>query len=275
MFLKHSFLNPSPLLRYLKINQTTIQLPILFFQEVSGMPTLCRPLAEGGAGFDYRLSMAIPDVWIKLLKEKKDEDWPMGHITWTLTNRRISEKNIAYAESHDQALVGDKTIAQWLFDDQIYSHMSIVAERTAVIERGLGLHKMIRLLTYALGGEGWLNFEGKFSKKQTEVSEKEELIIGNEFGHPEWLDFPRMGNHESYKYARRLFYLSEDETLRYKYLNAWDKAMNDLEEEYKWLSAKNTVNEKFEKQYSNFSFSFLLDVLKLIKLSYSNVVIEV
>jgi hypothetical protein len=107
------------------------------------------------------------------------------------------------------------------------------------------------------------------------VSEKEELIIGNEFGHPEWLDFPRMGNHESYKYARRLFYLSEDETLRYKYLNAWDKAMNDLEEEYKWLSAKNTVNEKFEKQYSNFSFSFLLDVLKLIKLSYSNVVIEV
>jgi len=100
--------------------------------------------------------------------------------------------------------------------------MSILTERTAVIDRGLALHKMIRLLTYALGGEGWLNFEG------------------NEFGHPEWLDFPRAGNNESYKYARRLFYLPEDETLRYKYLNAWDKAMNDLEEEYKWLSAKNT-----------------------------------
>jgi len=100
--------------------------------------------------------------------------------------------------------------------------MSVLTERTEVIERGLGLHKMIRLLTYALGGEGWLNFEG------------------NEFGHPEWLDFPRAGNNESYKYARRLFYLSEDETLRYKYLNEWDKAMNNLEEEYKWLSSNNT-----------------------------------
>ncbi|UJR21858.1 hypothetical protein I4U23_024931 [Adineta vaga] len=179
-------------------------------------------LAEGGAGFDYRLAMAIPDTWIKLLKEKKDEDWHMGNITWTLTNRRWSENNIAYAESHDQALVGDKTISHWLFDDQIYTHMSVFAERTSVIERGLALHKMIRLLTFGLGGEGWLNFEG------------------NEFGHPEWLDFPRVGNNESYKYARRLFHLSDDENLRYKYLNTWDRAMNDLEEEYKWLSAKDT-----------------------------------
>ena len=153
------------------------------FQEVSGMPTLCRPLAEGGAGFDYRLAMAIPDVWIKvslpkikrknhlilfvllqLLKEKRDEDWNVGDITWTLINRRSSEKNIAYSESHDQALVGDKTIAHWLFDSQIYTHMSVLAERTPTIERGLALHKMIRLLTYTLGGEGWLNFEGKFNR---------------------------------------------------------------------------------------------------------------
>ena len=142
------------------------------------MPTLCRPIAEGGAGFDYRLAMAVPDVWIKvciffvikksiiffflkLLKETKDEDWHVGNITWTLINRRSSEKNIAYSESHDQALVGDKTIAHWLFDSQIYSHMSVFAERTPTVERGLALHKMIRLLTYALGGEGWLNFEGK------------------------------------------------------------------------------------------------------------------
>ena len=150
------------------------------------MPTLCRPIAEGGAGFDYRLAMAIPDVWIKvfmsyskgqlidcvlltyrfqLLKEKKDEDWQVGDIIWTLTNRRWSEKNIAYAESHDQALVGDKSIAHWLFDAQIYTHMSVLSERTPVIERGLALHKMIRLLSYALGGEGWLNFEGNLRKK--------------------------------------------------------------------------------------------------------------
>ncbi|CAF1618239.1 unnamed protein product, partial [Adineta ricciae] len=202
------------------VSQTLFPQSITIAEEVSGMPTLCRPLAEGGAGFDYRLAMAIPDVWIKLLKEKKDEEWHMGNISWILTNRRWSENNIAYAESHDQALVGDKTISHWLFDDQIYTHMSIFAERTSVIERGLALHKMIRLLTYGLGGEGWLNFEG------------------NEFGHPEWLDFPRAGNNESYKYARRLFHLSVDETLRYKYLNEWDRAMNSLEEEYQWLSAK-------------------------------------
>jgi 1,4-alpha-glucan branching enzyme len=106
--------------------------------------------------------------FFQLLKEKKDEDWHMGNITWTLINRRASEKNITYAESHDQALVGDKTIAHWLFDDQIYTHMSILAERTSVVERGLALHKMIRLLTYGLGGEGWLNFEGKFSRKMNE-----------------------------------------------------------------------------------------------------------
>ena len=150
------------------------------------MPTLCRPISEGGAGFDYRLAMAIPDVWIKvcmtyfkgqliecilltyrfqLLKEKKDEDWQVDDIVWTLTNRRWSEKCIAYAESHDQALVGDKSIAHWLFDAQIYTHMSVFSERTPVIERGLALHKMIRLLTYALGGEGWLNFEGILERK--------------------------------------------------------------------------------------------------------------
>jgi 1,4-alpha-glucan branching enzyme len=102
-----------------------------------------------------------------LLKEVRDEDWKLGNITWTLTNRRYAEKNIAYAESHDQALVGDKTIAHWLFDAQIYTHMGTLCERTPVVERGLALHKMIRLLTYALGGEGWLNFEGQYEMKST------------------------------------------------------------------------------------------------------------
>lgn len=181
MFLKHYILNRLPLLKYEKEYPVVFTFNHSFFllKEVSGMPTLCRPLAEGGAGFDYRLAMAIPDVWIKvsayqmrlitiylyflvqLLKEKKDEDWNVGDITWTLINRRWSEKNIAYSESHDQALVGDKTIAHWLFDSQIYTHMSVFSERTPGVERSLALHKMIRLLTYTLGGEGWLNFEGK------------------------------------------------------------------------------------------------------------------
>lgn len=192
---------------------------ITIAEDVSGMPALCRPVAEGGVGFDYRLSMAIPDMWIKLLKEKSDEDWDFGSICFTLTNRRHLEKSIAYAESHDQALVGDKTIAFWLMDKEMYTNMSDLTERTPVIDRGLAFHKMIRLITHALGGEGYLNF------------------IGNEFGHPEWLDFPREGNGNSFHYARRQFNLVDDDLLRYKYLYRFDAHMNNAEEKHKWLAS--------------------------------------
>lgn len=186
-------------------------------EDVSGMPALCRPVIEGGGGFDYRLGMAIPDMWIKLLKEFKDDEWNIGNIVHTLTNRRWQEKTIAYAESHDQALVGDKTIAFWLMDKEMYDFMSVLSPMTPIIERGIAMHKMIRLLTHGLGGEAWLNFEG------------------NEFGHPEWLDFPRQGNNSSYHYARRQFNLVDDELLRYKFLNNFDRAMNTLEDKYRWL----------------------------------------
>ncbi|XP_063219264.1 1,4-alpha-glucan-branching enzyme isoform X2 [Bacillus rossius redtenbacheri] len=186
-------------------------------EDVSGMPALCRPVTEGGTGFDYRLAMAIPDMWIKLLKEVKDDDWNVGHIVHTLTNRRWLEKTVAYAESHDQALVGDKTIAFWLMDKEMYTHMSLLSEPSPVIDRGIALHKMIRLITHVLGGEGYLNF------------------IGNEFGHPEWLDFPRAGNNDSYHYARRQWHLVDDKLLKYRFLNNFDAAVNKLEEEYGWL----------------------------------------
>ncbi|KAN0062659.1 alpha-1,4-glucan branching enzyme [Thecaphora frezii] len=188
-------------------------------EDVSGMPALCRPVSEGGVGFDYRLSMAVPDMWIKLLKEKRDEEWDFGNICHTLTNRRHLEKSIAYVESHDQALVGDKTVAFWLMDKEMYTNMSDLTERTPIIDRGLALHKMIRLITHALGGEGYLNF------------------IGNEFGHPEWLDFPREGNGNSFQHARRQFNLVDDHLLRYKYLYEFDRAMNGAEEEHRWLDA--------------------------------------
>ncbi|XP_039600888.1 1,4-alpha-glucan-branching enzyme-like [Polypterus senegalus] len=192
---------------------------ITIAEDVSGMPALCRPVSEGGVGFDYRLAMAVPDKWIQILKEKKDEDWNMGNIIYTLVNRRHGEKCIAYAESHDQALVGDKTLAFWLMDSEMYTNMSIMSPLTAVIDRGIQLHKMIRFITQTLGGEGYLNF------------------IGNEFGHPEWLDFPRKGNNESYHYARRQFHLAENDLLRYKHLYTFDRDMNRQEEKYGWLSA--------------------------------------
>jgi len=201
---------------------------ITIAEEVSGMPTLCRPVEEGGCGFDFRLAMAIPDKWIKLLKEVKDEDWELGNIVFTLENRRWKEASIAYAESHDQALVGDKTLAFWLMDAEMYTNMSDLSPLTLCIDRGIALHKMIRLLTYGLGGEGWLNF------------------IGNEFGHPEWLDFPRIGNSESYHYARRQWNIVDDAMLRYKYLNNFDQKMNELEEKYQWLTSSQFVSRKHE-----------------------------
>ncbi|PVU99534.1 hypothetical protein BB559_000022 [Furculomyces boomerangus] len=189
-------------------------------EDVSGMPALCRPVAEGGVGFDYRLGMSIPDMWIKMLKEVRDEDWDISHIEYQLTNRRHQEKTIAYCESHDQALVGDKTIAFWLMDKEMYTNMSDLTPLTPIISRGMSLHKMIRLVTFGLGGEGYLTFEG------------------NEFGHPEWLDFPREGNGSSFQYARRQFNLTDDDLLRYKYLYRFDKAICNLEEKYKWLTSK-------------------------------------
>ncbi|XP_044740805.1 1,4-alpha-glucan-branching enzyme [Chrysoperla carnea] len=199
------------ILHYLFPNMITIA------EDVSGMPGTCRPVSEGSLGFDYRLGMAIPDKWIELVKEYTDEAWNMGNIVHTLSNRRWEEKTIAYAESHDQALVGDKTLAFWLMDKEMYTHMSTLSPPSDIIDRGIALHKLIRLITHGLGGEGYLNF------------------MGNEFGHPEWLDFPRQGNNNSYHYARRQFNLADDPLLKYKYLNSFDAAMNHLEEKYGWL----------------------------------------
>ncbi|CCH46290.1 1,4-alpha-glucan branching enzyme [Wickerhamomyces ciferrii] len=191
-------------------------------EDVSGMPTLGTPRSAGGVGFDYRLAMALPDMWIKILKEQKDEDWDINKIVHTLTNRRYTEKAIGYCESHDQALVGDKTLAFWLMDAEMYTNMSTLSPLTPVIDRGLSLHKIIRLLTHSLGGEGYLNFEG------------------NEFGHPEWLDFPNANNGDSYHYARRQFNLPGDDLLRYKFLYKFDAAMQHLESKYGWLHKKDT-----------------------------------
>jgi 1,4-alpha-glucan branching enzyme len=187
-------------------------------EDMSGMPGLCRPVDEGGFGFTHRLAMGLPDYWIKLLKEKKDEDWSVGDIWYTLINRRYGEANIAYAESHDQALVGDKTIAFRLMDAEMYTHMSCDLP-SVIIDRGMALHKMIRLATLAAGGEGWLNF------------------MGNEFGHPEWIDFPREGNGNSYQYCRRQWSLVDNKLLRYRFLNEFDRAMVELAKRRDLLAA--------------------------------------
>ena len=175
-------------------------------EEMSGMPGLALPFADGGIGFDYRMAMGIPDYWIKTLKERKDEDWKPTSIFWELTNRRADEKTISYVESHDQALVGDKTVIFRLIDKEMYWHMA-VGDNDMTVARGIALHKMIRLVTAATINGGYLNF------------------MGNEWGHPEWIDFPREGNGWSYKYARRQWSLVDADYLQYHYLNAFDNAM--------------------------------------------------
>ena len=193
---------------------------ITIAEDVSGMPLLCRPIEEGGIGFDYRLAMAIPDMWIKLLKEERDENWNIGNIVHVLTNRRYGEKSVAYAESHDQALVGDKTLAFWLMDKEMYFNMSDLHPSTPIIDRGIALHKLIRLLVFGLGGESYLNFQG------------------NEFGHPEWLDFPRLGNDWSCWYARRQYNLADNDLLRYKYMYRFDKYMQSIDKMFGVLASE-------------------------------------
>ena len=192
---------------------------ITIAEDVSGMPGLCLTVEQGGFGFDYRLNMSVSDKWIQLLKEYKDENWNMGNLIFTLTNRRYNEKHVGYCESHDQSIVGDKTIAMWLFDKEMYWNMSCNSPETIVISRGMSLHKLIRMITFALGGEAYLCF------------------MGNEFGHPEWVDFPRPGNGFSYAHCRRRWDLCDNKNLRYKYLYNWDVAMNKLDDVFNFISS--------------------------------------
>ena len=182
---------------------------ITIAEEVSGMPGLAAPFKDGGYGFDYRMAMNIPDYWIKTIKELKDEDWKPSSMFWEVTNRRKDEKTISYAESHDQALVGDKTIVFRLIDADMYWHFK-KGDENFTAERGIALHKMIRLLTASTINGGYLNF------------------MGNEFGHPEWIDFPREGNGWSYKYARRQWNLVDNHELCYHWLGDFDEAMIHL-----------------------------------------------
>ena len=179
---------------------------ITIAEEVSGMPGLAAPFKDGGYGFDYRMAMNIPDYWIKTIKELKDEDWKPSSMFWETTNRRQDEKTISYAESHDQALVGDKTIIFRLIDADMYWHFK-KGDENFMANRGIALHKMIRLLTASTMHGGYLNF------------------MGNEFGHPEWIDFPREGNGWGYKYARRQWSLVDNKELCYHYLGDFDEAM--------------------------------------------------
>ncbi len=183
-------------------------------EDISGIPGLAMSLSKGGIGFDYRFAMGIPDYWIRLIKHFPDEKWHIGDLWHELTNRRRDEKTISYAESHDQALVGDKTLIFRLIGSNMFSHMN-VSDENIVVDRGIALHKLIRLITLTTAGSGYLNF------------------MGNEFGHPEWIDFPREGNEWSYHYARRQWRLVDDPDLKYHFLAHFDHDMIALAKRFR------------------------------------------
>ncbi|HRR33251.1 MAG TPA: alpha amylase C-terminal domain-containing protein [Kiritimatiellia bacterium] len=175
-------------------------------EDVSGMPGIAAPIDDNGAGFDYRMAMGVPECWFRLVRDVRDEDWSIGYLWHELTNRRADEQTVNYVESHDQALVGGKTLFFQLVDAAIYDAMSRSAANLKA-ERGVALHKLARLATLATSGHGYLNF------------------MGNEFGHPEWIDFPREGNGFSYHYARRQWALRDNPDLYYWCLGEFDEAM--------------------------------------------------
>jgi 1,4-alpha-glucan branching enzyme len=187
-------------------------------EEMSGMPGIASPADSMGYGFDYRLSMGVPDIWIKLVKDTPDESWDMGMLVHELTQHRPEEKIISYCESHDQALVGDKTLIFRMLDAEMYYGMQR-SYRSFSVDRGIALHKMIRLITFATAGGGYLNF------------------MGNEFGHPEWIDFPREGNNWSYKYARRQWDLAASPDLKFRCLLEFDRRMVMLQNDYSILDS--------------------------------------
>jgi 1,4-alpha-glucan branching enzyme len=187
-------------------------------EDMSGLPGMARPVEQGGIGFDYRLAMGIPDYWIKVIKERRDEAWSLSELYGAMLNRRRDENHVAYVESHDQALVGDQTIAFRLMGSEMYWHMQ-KGDANLAIDRGLALHKLIRLFTFSLAGEAWLSF------------------MGNEFGHPEWVDFPREGNNWSYHHARRQWSLATREDLRYRGLLRFDQAVMGLDQDFGMLRA--------------------------------------
>ncbi len=205
-------------------------------EEMSGMPGMCIPIRSGGIGFDYRLSMGLPDFWIKMLKEYKDEQWDMHKLWYEMTTRRPKEKNIGYCESHDQALVGDKTLIFRMADAEMYTGMD-KAYHSPVIDRAIDMHKLIRFSTLTLACDGYLNF------------------MGNEFGHPEWIDFPREGNGWSYKYARRQWSLAKNGYLKYQWLENFDRAMLKFVRKYRVLSKPQAVSLWIDQEKKIISFA--------------------
>lgn len=225
-----------------EVNPTAVTLA----EDVSGMPGIGLPILQGGLGFDYRLGMGLPDLWDHVLKAQRDEDWNLEEIWSSMCLRRPGEKTVAYVECHDQSIVGDQAMMFRLAGASMYTDMRVDCH-SLIIDRATALHKLLRLLTAAAGGDAYLNF------------------MGNEFGHPEWIDFPREGNGNSFHYCRRQWSLVHSPDLKYRFLAAFDRAMLAVIREgdvyHQWMPDLKSLDRDrhvlaFERNDLLFAFNF-------------------
>lgn len=173
-------------------------------EEFSGAPGMSCAPEQGGLGFDRRFAMGIPDYWAKFIRGE-GSGTSMGMLWHEMTNRRWYDKTVSYTECHDQCINGDDAFIWRLIGDDMYEHMSMFSNSWKN-SRGVALHKLMRFVTLATAGQGWLNF------------------MGNEFGHPEWID--------DEAYAHRQWHLAETGHLKYSKLDAFDRAMLGLVREH-------------------------------------------
>jgi len=174
---------------------------ITLAEEFSGAPGMSCSPDNAGLGFDYRFAMGLPDFWAKFIEEGRT----MGQMWHELTNRRHYDKTISYTECHDQCINGDDAFIWRMIKDDMYTHMSVFSDSWKC-SRGVALHKLMRFITLGSAGQGWLNF------------------MGNEFGHPEWID--------AEDYAHRQWHLAETTHLKYSKLDAFDRNLLRLVREY-------------------------------------------
>ena len=177
---------------------------ILIAEDVSGLPGLARPALLGGVGFDYRLQMGLPDFFESVAKDVMDDGISPSRIWHALVSRRFDERHIGYVESHDQAIVGGQSLIFRLLGPKMYTDMHAETQSHDV-HLAVAVVNVAKSIVFFLGGEAWMSF------------------IGNEFGHPDWVEFPTPDNDDCFEYAYRKWYLATDSALMYEKMAAFDR----------------------------------------------------
>ncbi|CAL5392773.1 unnamed protein product [Camellia sinensis] len=186
---------------------------ITIAEDATLYPGLSEPTSLGGLGFDYFVNLSASEMWSSLLENVPDSDWSMSKIVSTLVgNRHSADKMLLYAENHNQSISGGRSFAEILFGET----MEHASDKRALLFRGCSLHKMIRLITFTIGGHAYLNF------------------MGNEFGHPKRVEFPMESNNFSFSLANRRWDLLENGV--HSELLYFDKDMMNMDENERILS---------------------------------------